>query len=245
MSAFFHIEREYPPGAGFGLFSWGHFMCLALCALMLGALVRVYCRAGCACRARLRRVVGLGAVLLELLRAGLLWRCGLYDLGRLPLHLCTMAIYICAAHAFLGGALTGQFLYAFCMPGALFALFFPDWAAYPLVHFMTAAGFLLHALIVGYVLMQVASRELIPDVRALPRCCARMLAIAAPVYIFDRLTDTNYMFLSRPSPGSPLELFAFLGRPGYILGYIPLAVAAWAVLYAPFVRAPRNKKSAG
>ena len=66
-----------------------------------------------------------------------------------------------------------------------------------------------------------------------------MLLIAVTVYVFDRLMGTNYMFLNWPLPGSPLEWFAFLGRPGYLLGYIPLLAAAWTVIYAPFVKIRR------
>ena len=145
-----------------------------------------------------------------------------------------MAVYICVLHAVRGGALTGQFLYAFCMPGAAFALFFPDWRCYPALSFMTLAGFMGHTLIVAYVLMQVCAGDIVPDIRRAPACLGVMLSLAAPVYVFDILTGTNYMFLNWPSPGSPLELFSFLGRPGYIAGYFPLLAAVWAAIYAPF-----------
>ena len=39
------------------------------------------------------------------------------------------------------------------------------------------------------------------------------------------------------------ELFAFLGRPGYLLGYIPLIAGVWLILYLPFIL--KNKKSTG
>ena len=84
--------------------------------------------------------------------------------------------------------------------------------------------------------MLVAGGELRPDTRRAPACLGIMLLIAVPVYVFDRLMGTNYMFLNWPLPGSPLEWFAFLGRPGYLLGYIPLLAAAWTVIYAPFVK---------
>ena len=147
-----------------------------------------------------------------------------------------MAVYICALHAWRGGALTGQFLYAFCMPGAVFALIFPDWGYYPALHFMSASSFVIHGLIVTYVVMQVMARDIVPDVKKCPQCLGLMLALALPVYIFDRATGTNYMFLNWPSPGSPLEWFAFLGRPGFVLGYLPILAAVWAVMYYPFRR---------
>ena len=146
-------------------------------------------------------------------------------------------------HSLRGGELTGQFLYAFCMPGAVCALLFPDWSAYPAFHFMSVSSFALHILLVGYTLMLVAGGELRPDTRRAPACLGIMLLIAVPVYVFDRLMGTNYMFLNWPLPGSPLEWFAFLGRPGYLLGYIPLLTAAWAVIYAPFMPFVKKRRA--
>lgn len=235
MNSFFDFTIEYT-NTGFGMFSRWHFAWLAAGALLCALLCRLYKRADAARRRRLRLAVSLAALFTELLRAMLLMAAGEYSIARLPLHLCGMAVYFCAFHA-MGkrtNGLMGQFLYAFCMPGALAALLFPDWTYYPALHFMTVSSFVLHILIVAYVLMQTAGRDILPDIRKTPRCLAFMLALAAPVYVFDILTGTNYMFLNWPSAGSPLELFAFLGRPAYILGYLPILAAAWAVMYYPW-----------
>ena len=239
MNGFFDLTRR----GGFALFSARHLLWLSICAGLIAALCRAYACASPAARRRLRLGAALSALSLSLSRAALLIAAGLYDTGRLPLHLCAMAVYICVLHAVRGGALTGQFLYAFCMPGAAFALFFPDWRCYPALSFMTLAGFMGHTLIVAYVLMQVCAGDIVPDIRRAPACLGVMLSFAAPVYVFDILTGTNYMFLNWPSPGSPLELFSFLGRPGYIAGYFPLLAAVWAAIYAPFPpgkAVPRN-----
>lgn len=242
MDAFFDLTTEYAPQSGFGMFSPGHFCALAACALLACGMCRLYRRASSAGRARLRRAVGMGALAAELARAALLMAAGQYGIGRLPLHLCALAAYISALHSLRGGELTGQFLYAFCMPGALFALIFPDWCIYPFFHFMTLTGFFGHWCIVVYTLMQAAAGDIKPQTRLLPPLAAVMLCAAVPVYIFDRITDTNYMFLNWPSPGSPLEWFSFLGRPGYIAGYIPLIAAVWAALYLPAHRRRRAEE---
>ena len=231
MDAF--LDFSIVPGSerAFGLFSPLHILWLlaALAAWLL--LCGRYRRCTPARRVRMRRAAAGAALAIELLRSLLLMRAGEYGVGRLPLHLCALAVYISFLHALRGGELTGQFLYAFCMPGAVCALLFPDWSAYPAFHFMSVSSFVLHILLVGYTLMQVSGGDIRPDTRRTPACLGIMLLIAVPVYIFDRLTGTNYMFLNWPSPGSPLEWFAFLGRPGYLLGYLPLLTAAWAVIY--------------
>ena len=232
MNGFFDFSIQY--GAeGFGLYKAGHFIWLAIFAAMTAALSLIYRRASVKGRRALRFTVAFTALFLELLRAALLMRAGEYTVFRLPLHLCALAVYIGVFHALTGGRLTGQFLCAFCMPGALCALLFPDWTYYPFIHFMTLSSFILHILLVDYTLMQIFGGELRPDIRRAPACLGIMLLLAAPVYALNKLWGTNYMFLNWPSEGSPLEWFAFLGRPGYLAGYLPLLAAAWAPIYLP------------
>ena len=224
-----------PEAAGFGLFSSAHGLYLAVAALSALLLCLFYRHLDGERRRRLRLALASSALALQLLRAVLLIISGNYTIGRLPLHLCAMAVYISFFHALRGGRLVGQFLYAFCMPGAAAALLFPDWSYYPALHFMTVSSFVLHILVFCYVLMQVSGGDIRPEGKSLPQCLGVMLAIAIPVYVFDVLTNTNYLFLNWPSPASPLELFAFLGRPGYVLGYLPLIAVVWLVLYLPFI----------
>ena len=244
MDAF--LDFSIVPGAknALGLFSPLHILWLLTALTAWLMLCRKYKRSSPARRARMRRTVAGSALAIELLRSLLLMLAGEYGIGRLPLHLCALAIYISFLHALRGGELTGQFLYAFCMPGAVCALLFPDWSGYPAFHFMSVSSFTLHILLVGYTLMLVAGGDIRPDTRRAPACLGIMLLIAVPVYAFDRLMGTNYMFLNWPSPGSPLEWFAFLGRPGYLLGYLPLLAAAWAVIYAPFILPRRGHGAA-
>ena len=224
------------PEIVFQRFGFGHFLWLSAlgAGLVLGCLV--YKKARREARPRLRRLTAGLALVLELWRAGLLLSRGLYDLGRLPLHLCSLSIYLCFFHALTDRPGLGQFLYAFTLPGAALALLFPDWAGQPLFGFITVSSFLLHFLLVLYPLMQAAAGEIRPELRRLPGCIGRMLLLALPVYFLNKRWNTNYMFLNLPPAGSPLALFAFLGNPGYLLGYIPLALGVWALLYGQALR---------
>ena len=243
MNGFFDFTIEY--GAdGFGLYGAGHFIWLAIFAAMTAALSLIYRRANTRGRKRLRLAVAFAALFIELLRAFLLMRAGEYTVFRLPLHLCGLAVYVGVLHAATGNRLTGQFLCAFCMPGALCALLFPDWTYYPFVHFMTLSSFILHILLVDYTLMQIIGGELRPDVARAPACLGIMLALAAPVYALNKLWGTNYMFLNWPSERSPLEWFSFLGRPGYLLGYLPLLLLAWTPIYLPGIIKKRGSHGA-
>lgn len=234
MKDFFDFSIEYTNKNGFGRFSVWHFLWLGVGAAFIFFLCRLYGKAGTGVRKKLRFTVAGAALGEELFRSALLMLNGAYDISRLPLHLCGLAIYISAVHALTGNKLIGQFLYAFCMPGAVFALLFPDWDYYPLLHFMSFTGFELHILIVTYTVMQVYAGDIHPESAKAPACLGIMLCLAAAVYVFDKITETNFMFLNWPSPGSPLEWFSSLGSPGYILGYIPILAVVWTVLYLPF-----------
>ena len=227
----------------FQRFGFGHFLWLSALGAGLVFGCFVYKKARRETRPRLRRLTAGLALVLELWRAALLLGCGQYDLGRLPLHLCSLSLYLCFVHALTGRPGLGQFLYAFTLPGAAFALLFPDWSGQPLLGFVTVSSFLLHFLLVLYPLMQVAAGDLQPEPRRLPGCIGWMLLLALPVYVLNKRWSTNYMFLNLPPAGSPLAWFAFLGSPGYLLGYIPLALGVWVLLYGKALRAQHVHRS--
>lgn len=235
---FFDIAADPAENMGFAHFSAPHLLGILLLSAGAVLLCMLYKRSGQKRRRALRLGAAWSGAALEIGRAALLLAQGEYGIGRLPLHLCGMAVYIMLFHALCPRRLAGQFLYAFCMPGAVAAVLFPDWSYYPFWSFMSLCSFILHGLIISYVLMQTAGGDIRPEKRLLPACLGMMLLIALPVYAFDRLTGTNYMFLNWPAEQSPLEWFAFLGRPGYILGYLPLLLVVWTLLYLP------GKKSA-
>ena len=235
MSNFFAFGDELPRGVGFTLFSGAHLAALLLCAAACAGLCLAFRRADERGKKRLRLAVGGLILLCEVLSKGFLLLAGAYDLSYLPLHLCGLAVFFAFFHSLFPGETVGNFLYSTCMPGAFFALLFPDWTAYPIFSYRSVLGFAVHALLVAYPLMLVLGGALRPSVRFLPRCLAILLGLALPVYVFDRLTGLNFMFLLWPSRGSPLEWFAaLLGNPGYLLGYLPMIALIWCLLYVPF-----------
>ena len=235
MEFFFTLENELPPGVGFALWGREHLCCLAIGAAL--------CAIACLCCRRLdqkgrqtmRRAVGWAVLLCELLKDANLIAQGAFSVYYLPLHLCGLAVFFTLWHSLRPTETVGNFLYSTCMPGAAFALVFPDWTVYPLCSYHSIVGFTVHFLLVLYPLLLVTSGDLRPSFRLLPRCLGILAAIALPVYLFDRAVGANYLFLLQPAPGSPLEWFAaLLGNPGYLLGYLPMIAVVWLLLYLPF-----------
>jgi uncharacterized membrane protein YwaF len=85
--------------------------------------------------------------------------------------------------------------------------------------------------------------KLHPNAKRLPQCFLFIVVISVPIYIFDKLTEANFLFLNWPSAGSPLVWFEkLLGNPGYIFGYIPMMAVVWTLLYLPVELRRRLKK---
>ena len=235
MEYFFTLEEDLPAGVGFSLFGLAHILWLGVAAAICAALCLCFRRASADGRRRLRHALGWAVLACEALKdVNVLAQIG-FDVWYLPLHLCGLAVFFTFAHSRKPGKTLGNFLYACCAPGAVFALLTPDWTRYPPFSYHSIVGFVVHALLVAYPLMLLVGRELRPEAKYLPRCFGILVCCAAPIAVFNHFFGTNYMFLSWPSPGSPLEWFSsFLGVPGYLLGYIPMLAAVWLILYLPF-----------
>jgi len=237
MDYFFTLEENLPVGVGFSLFGGAHVAWLAFSAALIAGLCLAYRRAPEAGRRRWRHGLGWAVLACELLKDVNLAVQGSINRWYLPLHLCGLAVFFTFFHSRRPGKTVGNFLYACCAPGAAFALLTPDWTAFPPLSYHSIVGFLVHALLIAYPLTQVVGGEECPEAKYLPRCFAILVALAVPIYAFNRIFGTNYMFLIWPSPGSPLEWFASrLGNPGYLLGYLPMLAAVWLALYLPFAR---------
>ncbi len=228
------MDKALVPAAaavGFEKYSLGHVLWL------FGALaaVTIMCASYKKATEKGRRGLKIGAaalgILMQLGRGAALLLRGEYGLSQLPLHLCSISVYLCLVYAFWPKRLLGQFLYAFSLPGWALALLFPGWRGYGLFDPVCVLSFLLHIVPAGFVLMQLFAGELRPEIGLLPGACALMLLLAIPIYIIDINTGQNFMFLNFAPRGTPLALFSFLGRPGYILGMLPMAGLIWAGMY--------------
>ena len=84
-------------------------------------------------------------------------------------------------------------------------------------------------------LIAVISGMARPRLRSVWKVMVFLVALAAVVYGINLKLRTNYMFLNRPVPGTPLMLCAALpGRWGYLLGYALLAMCVLVLMNLPF-----------
>lgn len=128
-------------GFGFSLFGARHLVTLALYIGFAALSCKLYKAADEKKRAQLR---GLFAVLLladEAFKQIGLQIGGNFNWDYLPLHLCSINIFLIALYAWKPSRLLDNFLYFICIPAATAALLFPTWTSLPAANFM----FLMYA----------------------------------------------------------------------------------------------------
>ena len=119
-------------GAGYEcypLFGTVHLIELALSALFLLCMVWWYRRS--TPRTRRHILVGVTAALLADEAALLLGMActGQWDWSYLPLHLCSINVFVCLYNTLTDRSWCKEELYALCIPGAALALLCPSWRA--------------------------------------------------------------------------------------------------------------------
>lgn len=241
---FFTYQSDLPPQVGFSLYSPAHLATLVLLVCLCALCAKRFRASAAAVQQRVTRALGLLLLLWELLRTAVYWHIGFMGVGELPLHLCGLAVFLCFFHSLWSADWLGQVLYALCLPGTCAALLFPDWTMYPFFSFVSLHAFAAHGLLVLYIVMQTASGRIVPRLSALWKPVLFLCAVVPPVALFNRHFHTNYMFLSLPSPGSPLvALSEWAGgtRAGYLCLFAALIFAVMVLMELPFARAARHK----
>ena len=116
MKYFFDTIETIPEGLGFSHFGPLHLAWLAGAALFAAVCVFLYRKSA---PARRRHIRWLFAALLladEVFKVACLLAGGNYRASYLPLHLCSINIFLIALHALHQSRLLDNFLYAICIP---------------------------------------------------------------------------------------------------------------------------------
>ena len=223
-----------PEGVGFSHFDSCHMCWLAGFLIFSAAICRFYRRLSPRKRLLLRRLFAGLILCAEVCKAVVLSILGQYGPAYFPLHLCSINIFVIALHALRPGKLLDNFLYVVCLPGAAFALVFPEWNALPAGNLFHIFSFVTHILLAAYPLMLLWGADLKPDIRYLPGCLALLCVLALAALAANLLWGTNFMFLMGASKGNPL--YWFQQRFGsHLIGFAVIISGVIALMYAPIL----------
>lgn len=241
MEHFWKTVEVIPEGIGFA-----HYGALHLCWLTAFAVLAVlncilYRKLGEKGRKIWRIVIASLLVLDEIYKQIPLFVNGLFTLEYLPLHLCSINIFVIVFHALKPTKYVGNYLYTVCIPGAMAALLFPTWNALPGANYMLIHSFTVHILLALYPIVLTVAGEIKPELKELPKALLLLAGLALFALICNLLMDANFMFLMYADPGNPLYLFKELWG-SHLLGFPVIIVGILLVMHTPWVIAKMIKK---
>lgn len=240
MKYFLDTTQTIPDGLGFEMFGSVHVLWLVAFAVLTAACSLHYRSLWEAGRGVWRKVIAVLLIADELYKQVCLIVGGRWLPEYLPLHLCSINIFLAAYHAFRPGKLSGNFLYTVCIPGALAALLFPSWTALPVANFMHTHSFTVHMLLAMYPIVLTVAGDIRPDIKYVPKCVGVLLAMAAIAWIINPWLDSNFFFMAEAGSGNPLYWFE-QNWGNHLLGFPVLITAIVAVMHGPWVVARKLK----
>lgn len=246
MKDFFMFETEFPAGSGFTLFAPCHLIWLFCIAVFTGISAYIYKEQGEGRRRKINHVMGIVFPVIAIYRDAVLMLTGHFDRGFLPFHLCSMALWIAALYAWTEQRFLGVIYILLCVPGALAALLFPNWDAYPFFNYMHIHGFISHGLIVAFGIWLISAGRVIPDWRDFWIPMVFGIVGFFVIHWINGILGTNFWFLDNPSHGSPLVwISGITGERWYMAGYFlfcMVVVAAWQMILGFMYRLLTPKK---
>lgn len=233
MEYFLETTETIADGLGFAHFGALHlcWLVIFLCIVLLS--IRYYRHATDEKRVRWGRIIAMLLIADELFKMIGLTLGGNYTFDYLPLHLCSINIFVIAFHAYKPNRLLDSVLYTVCIPGALAALLFPSWNSLPLTNFMHLHSFTVHILLALYPIVLTACGKIHPKVNDIPKCLGLLMAAAIPVYCINLLLDTNFMFLMYANENNPLYFFE-QAMGSHLWGFPIIIAIIIPVMYLPW-----------
>lgn len=220
-------------GVGFSHFSPVHIGWLLAFVLFAAGVCLFYRKLDPKDRRIARRIMACAIVADEIFKMAVLFIGGHYTKNYLPLHLCSINIFLIAYHAWKPNHVLDNFLYAICIPGAMAALLFPGWTKLPLANFMHIHSFTIHILLAVYPMMLLAGGDMKPDRKTIPKCLGILACFAVAALIVNLILDTNYMYLMYAPKNNPLYFFQ-KQFGNHLVGFGVLIPLVLEGMYLPF-----------
>ena len=211
-------------------------MLAAVLCLVLG---RKYSRSDEGTRRRIRIILAVLLLADEALKYAVTIPTGQWIWEFLPLHLCSISVFIAFFHAVSGSVYLAEYLYAVSLPTALMALVFPDWMNLPLINIMCFHSFSIHILIALYPTM-LLSGGFRPSFRRLIRLVPFIVLYGVAIYFVNNALGTNFFFMNGPAEGNPLTILERYIGGWYRIAFPIIAAIVWTIMYLPFSRPARS-----
>ena len=231
---FWECKENLTGGYGFDFFTTGHFIELGIAVAFTVIMTIIYHKKDEVGRKKIRKWFVIGLLADEAFKHTILLITDAWDPTYLPLHLCSINIFLITYHYFTNNKVVGNFLWAFCLPGAIAALLFSTWHNLPYTSFMHIHSYTVHVLLAAYPVVVTLNKDVIRDYRLIPKLFLILLIICIPAFIANKVFDgCNFMFLEKAAEGSPLVFFQ--NKFGsHLYGFLVLVPLVIGIMYIPY-----------
>ena len=230
MEPWLYTSEAIPDGYGMGTFSIGHLLWLMLAAVLCLVLGRKYSRSNEGTRRRIRIILAVLLLADEALKYAVTIPTGQWIWEFLPLHLCSISVFIAFFHAVSGSVYLAEYLYAVSLPTALMALVFPDWMNLPLINIMCFHSFSIHVLIMLYPSMLLFG-GFRPSARRLMRLIPFIFIYGVAIYFVNNALGSNFFFMNGAAEGNPLSILERYIGGWYRVAFPIIAAIVWLPMY--------------
>lgn len=207
MEHFLDTKETISEGLGFKMFGPVHITWLILLVLFAFISIKYYQKATPEKRVKIRKGFAIALLINELFKHTCLIIGGNWNFEYLPLHLCSINIFLILWHAYKPNKIVEHFICLLCIPGALMAIISPSWTPLPLLNFMHLHSFTIHILLVTYPLLLMCGKETKPEMKYVGLSMVFMLALCIPIYFINVVLKTNFFFLMNDAGISVFVLF--------------------------------------
>ena len=218
-------------------YSLGHFIWLGLLFFLIFFLGKKYRAADEDKRKKIRIAIASLIMLDEIVKDIIMPITGQWDWNFLPLHLCSISVFVVFIHALTGNRMLEEYTYAITLPTASMAMAFPDWTgALPCMNLMCIHSFSIHLLLVLYPCLLLYG-GFIPSAKQLFRLIPIVAFLAFVMYFVNGALGTNFFFVNGGGDGNPLTFLEKYIGGWYRTAFPVIAAICWIPMYLPF----RNK----
>lgn len=204
---FFTPDSQMPEGVGFKLYDTTHLLWLCFFIVICAVSLIIYKKLSNKKRNVMRICIAVLVFALETAKNCVAFAVGDFGIGHMPFHLCGINVLLISFSIFKRSKTVENFLYYIGIPGAMLALLTPDWTKMPCLNYFHMHSFLIHIFLVMYPFVLVASGDLKPDLKSMPKCILLLIGFAIPALVLNIIFGTNFMFLMDTAGIGFLQMF--------------------------------------
>lgn len=244
---FFTPDGLMPQGVGFKLYDSTHLLWLGALVMLCTICTIIYKKLNAKKRNIMRICIASFVFVLETAKNCVAFAVGDFHVGHIPFHLCGINVLLITFCILKRNKTVENFLYYIGIPGAMLALLTPDWVNMPCLNYFHIHSFLIHIFLVLYPFILVASGDLKPDLKSMPKCILLLIGFAIPALILNLIFNTNFMFLMDTAGIGFLQMFKeIFGAHQWafpiLLPVIMLIMSLPILIVSKIKKAKENKK---